>query len=83
VLRRFGNELLRHDGHRLSERAVAVLQDACNEARRQGVKPERLIVLLKEEVRAAVGNDDFRRRLLVDESVRRCIHLFFAPDATS
>jgi hypothetical protein len=83
VLCRFRKELLSHGGNRLPERAIGLLQEVCLAARGSGVKPERLIVLLKEEVRAAVADDDYRRRLLVDETVRRCIHLFFAPGGSS
>lgn len=83
VLRRLRTELLRNDAVRLSEPAVAIIGEACADARRRGVKPERLIVALKEEIRSATPNDGFRRRELLDEGVRRCIRMFFTADTSS
>ena len=82
-LRRLRAELLRDDDVHLSKRAIALLKEVCVDARGRGVKPERLIVVLKEEIRDATRTDEYRRRPLLDETVTRCIRLFFAGDTTS
>ena len=82
-LRRLRAELIRDDDLHLSKQAIALLKEVCVDARCRGVKPERLIVMLKEEIRDATRTDEYRRRPLLDETVTRCIRLFFAGDTTS
>jgi hypothetical protein len=79
-VRRLRAELMRDHEARLSTRTIALLKELCLDARRRDVKPERLIVMLKDEIRAATANDEYRRRPLVDEAVTRCIRLFFTDD---
>lgn len=82
-LRHLRAELIRDREVHLSNPTIALLKELCADARQRGVKPERLIVMLKDEIRAATPNDEFRRRELVDETVTRCIRLFFADVRTS
>lgn len=76
-------ELTKDDDLHLSKRAISLLKEVCMDARARGMKPEQLIVALKEEIRTATSTDEYRRRPLVDEAVTRCIRLFFAADQTS
>jgi hypothetical protein len=80
ILQSLGAELARDDQLHLSDGAIALIRELCVDARRRGVTPERLIVMLKDEIRAATTHDEYRRRPLVDEAVTRCIRLFFASD---
>lgn len=82
-LRRLRAELIRDDDLHLSKQAIALLKEVCVDARCRGIRPERLIVVLKEEIRDATRTDEYRRRPLLDETVTRCIRLFFAGDTTS
>ena len=76
-------ELIKDDELRLSKRAVALLEEICDDARCRGIKPESLIIALKDEIRTATTTDECRRRPLLDEAVTRCIRLFFATDTSS
>jgi hypothetical protein len=78
ILDQLGAELTRGDESYLSDRAKALIRELSRDARQRGVTPERLIVVLKNEIRAATTHAEYRRRPLVEEAVTRCIRQFFA-----
>ena len=76
----FRSALVAHSGDGLSEHTSDVLKMLCAEARRLGVAPERLIILVKGEISLRhPGMDETElQRAKIEEAVITCIRSFYA-----
>ena len=79
-LESFRSALVAHSGDGLSEHTSDALRTLCAEARRLGVLPERLIILVKAEIssRHPEMDESEIQRAKIEQAVFTCIRSFFA-----